>query len=297
MERLYSEWVRLNEEISRLHELPIFLPTTWITSTILPAIAIITAILTIVYLTAYYYYVNKALPKDSDPVLKSRSCYQITNAIFNTAIGIIGVYQEYWVLPTLKCFQGSSVDRISWNHDELYLVSAMQLAYQVWGLPIGIFYVHESTQMILHHLAVAVSTSYSGFMTTGFRYYTPFFYGMMEISSVPLGIMNSFKDNPSLIQKYPGLYSAIRTTFAISFLLIRVIMCFSRWVPFLRDNFILMYTREMDWFKLYLLVQWSLAAFLEYLQLFWAVLIVKGIIQALSGSGKEKENHDKEKSS
>lgn len=256
----------------------------------LPAIVLVAVTCTIIYMVSFNI-VEKNVPKDSSAINKTKISYQITNVFFNLSVGMVGLYLEYWILPTLSCFHGTSLDRISFNHEELYLVSAMQLGYQFWAIPVGIFYVGESSQMIMHHFAVVISTSLSGFMTVGFRYYTPFFYGIMELSSLPLSLMNAFKDNPEWIKKYQVAYNITRLVFAVCFLLIRVVLCASRWPPFLWDNFIFMYTRQLGWYKLYLLVQWSLAAFLAYLQLFWGFLIVKGIFKMATHdkTGKKKD--------
>jgi hypothetical protein len=214
--------------------------------------------------------------------------------LFNLCVGALGLYLEYWVLPTLPCFDGPSIDKILGNENELYLVSAMQLGYQIWAIPVGVFYVRESPEMIMHHLAVVVSTSLSGFLTIGFRYYTPFFYGVMELSSLPLSIMNSFKDNPEWIKKYPGVYGMTRVVFALSFFLIRVILCLWKWPVFLMDNFLVFYTRELGIMKGYFFVQWGLASLLAYLQLYWASLILKGLVKTVSPSKKDSKKPKKE---
>ena len=165
----------------------------------------------------------------------------------------------------------------------------MQLGYQCWAIPVGILSVGESMQMIFHHVAVVISTCQSGLMTVGFRYYTPFFYGVMELSSLPLAVMNAFKDHPEWANRYPGSFQMSRVVFAVSFIVIRVLMCFSRWTPFLRDNFVYLYTAEMGYYKLYLTVQWSLAVFLAYLQLYWATLIVKGLYKLIIGKAASKK--------
>jgi hypothetical protein len=193
------------------------------------------------------------------------------------------------VLPSLDVYGGPSVDKILGLEKELYLVSAFQLGYQLWAIPVGILHVKETTSMIVHHFAVLVSTSMTGFLSIGFRYYSPFFYGVFELSSVPLSLMNSFKNSPELQRKYPLVDAWSRNLFAVSFLLIRIVLCFSRWPVFLRDNFIVLYTREMGFYKLYMVVQWSLAAFLAILQPYWAILILKGIVKVLTvGDGKKK---------
>ncbi len=253
-----------------------------------PAMAIVAVTCTLVYMVSFSI-LEQRVPKDTLAVNKTKICYQITNVCFNLSVGIVGLYLEYWILPTLSSFHGSSIDRMSLNHEELYLVSAMQLGYQCWAIPVGILYVGESSEMIMHHFAVVISTSLSGFMTVGFRYYTPFFYGIMELSSLPLSLMNAFKDNPEWIKKYPAAYDATRLSFAVCFFTIRVILCASRWPPFLWNNFIFMYTRKLGWYKLYLIVQWSLAAFLAYLQLFWASLIAKGIFKTVTNKKAEEK--------
>ena len=283
-------WKDIKEEISKIHDLPKLLPDDFIRGTAIPSIGVVTVMLTLVYILSFRI-VDSFLSKDIPAINKTRICYQITNVAFNLCIGTIGVYLEYWVLPTLSSFHGTSLDRITYNHEELYLVSAMQLGYNFWAIPVGLFYVGEDTQMLMHHLAVVISTSFSGFMTAGFRYYTPFFYGIMELSSLPLSLMNAFKDNPEWIKNYPGAYLCVRVAFAVCFLFIRVYMCAYRWPPFLRDNFILMYTAEWGVWKLYLVVQWSLAAFLASLQLYWASLILLGFYKMIAGNkpGRKRE--------
>jgi hypothetical protein len=277
---ILSEWNRLTNSISELHNEPVFLPQSFIKGTLLPAIVVVAFTLTIIYLISFQF-VDKIVPANTEAVLKSKVCYQITNVLFNLFVGTVGLYLEYWVLPSLPAYNASNVDKILGNEEELYLVSALQLGYQLWAIPVGIFYVHESPEMVLHHLAVVVSTSMTGFLSIGFRWYSPFFYGIMELSSVPLSVMNSFKDNPKWIEKYPAAYGMSRNIFALSFLVIRVLMCARRWPVFLRDNFIVMYTKEWGVYKVYMFVQWSLASFLAYLQLFWGSLIIKGIIKVI----------------
>jgi hypothetical protein len=277
---ILSEWNRLTHSISKLHDEPVFLPASFIKGTILPKIFVVAFTLTIIYLISFQF-VNRIIPANTDAVQKSKVCYQITNTLFNIFVGTVGLYLEYWVLPSLPAYNGSSVDRILGNEEELYLVSALQLGYQFWAIPVGILYVHESREMVLHHLAVVVSTSMTGFLTIGFRWYSPFFYGIMELSSLPLCVMNSFKDNPKWIEKYPSAFGMARNIFAVSFLLIRLLMSAWRSPVFLRDNFIVMYTKEWGAYKVYMFVQWFLASFLAYLQLYWGSLIIKGILKII----------------
>jgi hypothetical protein len=47
--------------------------------------------------------------------------------------------------------------------------------------------------MLMHHVTVIVVASMTLLMTNGFRYWIPYFFGIMEIISIPLAIMNTFK--------------------------------------------------------------------------------------------------------
>ena len=294
LHHLQNEWQRLVNDISQVHQEPIFVSADVIKGRLLPSIVIIAILLTILYIASFSI-VHKFVSPDVSAKRKSKVCYQITNICFNVVIGSVGVYLEYWVLPTLSVDESSRVGKIIGHEKELFMVSALQLGYQLWAIPIGVFYVGESTEMILHHLAVVVSGFTSGFLSIGFRYYCPFFYGIMELSSLPLSVMNSFKDNPEWIEKYPKAYELSRAIFAISFLTIRNVMCASRWPWFLRDNAIVFYTKEMGLYKIFMFVQVSLAFFLAYLQLLWGSIIIRNILKTFvtsKGGQKEQSKQD-----
>jgi hypothetical protein len=277
---LTRSWGSLIEIIAPVHDEPIFLSEAFIKGKMLPAIVVTAAVLTTIYLIAFNF-VGYLVDKDASAHKRSRVCYQITNVLFNVFVGIVGIYFEYWVIPTLPIDYSTTYDKIVGHEEGLYLVSALQLGYQFWAIPVGLFFVRESPEMLVHHLAVVASTMMSGFLSTGFRYYTPFFYGIMELSSIPLSVMNTFKDNPTWIKKHPGVFAASRTIFGISYLFIRVFMCFSRWPVFLRDNFIVLYTRDWGIFKVFFMFQFCMAFFLNFMQLYWASLIISGLMKMI----------------
>jgi hypothetical protein len=282
-----SEWNRLTEESSKFHDRSIFLPEQLIREKVLPAIAITTVALTLVYLLLLQFG-SKILPRSDDTMKKRKLCYQATNVFFNVCIGYLGVYCEYILIPSLPIFHAPSIDRVVGLEDELYWLSALQLGYQMWAIPVGIFHAQEDIMMILHHVSVVISASTTGFFSLGFRYYTPFFFGVMELSSLPLSLMNVFKDNPSLRKKYPTANVLSRFIFAISFLVIRVYLCLWKWPVYLRDSFLVFWTREISLYKAYLFVQFAMASFLTFLQLYWGLLIAKGLISVVMKPKKDK---------
>ena len=143
--------------------------------------------------------------------------------------------------------------------------------------------------MLFHHVAVIFSSVLSGFFSLGFRYYIPFFLGIFELSSIPLAIVNLFKDNPSLAKAYPRINLICRLAFALSFLAIRWYMDLFRMPIYLRDNFIVFYTLEIGFTKFYLLFQFLAAAFLTFLQIYWGLLVSKGMYKFLKGGKKSKK--------
>ena len=303
-----SEWERLINGLSPVHSLlttpdddrdsitSIFLPNEYIFGTFVPAVLIVAFSLTIIYNVSFNF-VHLILPKEEQvsKIDKSKAAYQITNCIFNVIVGIVGLYQYFIVIPNLQKDQDDKefISTVIGYHYELYHISALQLGYQIFVLPICIFVISENIEMIFHHFAVVFSTGTSGLLIIGFRYYIPYFYGIFELSSIPLSIMNHIKLHPKLKTEYPNLFTLSRNIFAISFIIIRIIC--SPGPKFIRDCFVVMYTTPNNgsttntFIKLYLFIQVCFATFLQLLQIYWASLIMKGLLKVLTGSGDPVE--------
>jgi hypothetical protein len=161
----------------------------------------------------------------------------------------------------------------------LTCISSLQLGYQIWSIPMGCFYVPETLQMLIHHVCVVFCCIMTATFTTGFRYYTPFFFGVMEISSLPLAIMNTMKDNPTFCRNNPTTYLATRVIFAAVFLFIRVYMVIPRKTRYLTDHYLLWSNATIPWFQGFMSFVFCCSTFLLVLQLYWAVLIVRGILK------------------
>jgi hypothetical protein len=190
----------------------------------------------------------------------------------------LGVYYHLNVLPMLESHHYPNViDKIP-GHANLYIFSAMQLGYQLWALPVGLIFVKEPAEMIVHHLAVVLASTMSGFSYCGFRYFSIYFYGLMELSSIPLAVMNTFKDNPASIDRHSFLFLVTKAAFSFSFLYLRVYMWFYIGPRFLMHDFFLFWTVEMGIEKVFLLVQFILGVFLGLLQLYWGILVSRGIV-------------------
>mmetsp|Transcript_114339 Transcript_114339/g.210170 ORF Transcript_114339/g.210170 Transcript_114339/m.210170 type:complete len:282 (+) Transcript_114339:79-924(+) len=158
----------------------------------------------------------------------------------------------------------------------------VMLAFQIWDFSSTFAMCKElkgQAQHIAHHASVILlccSAVLSG--THGFLlYYAPFFFGVAEISSLPLAFMDLFKYSKPLAEAYPVVFENVRTSFAVLFLLLRCIY----W-PFVSVDF----WRAMlaSDAPLGLQILWyffNLA--LTLLQFYWGSLVVKGIIKMLKG--------------
>jgi len=267
--------VSLAERLASLNEGDIFLDTDIIRAHVLPQIAASTLAVASIYIVALRVAGNDAKQR--------KICYQITNFCANLTLSMAGVYFECW-----RQTKDPTPEQATQGHEEFLFMSTFQIGYQLWAIPVGLFQVNESPAMLAHHVTVVAVGSMSAFFRNGFRYWTPFFYGIIEISSIPLSIMNFFKDNPKLIEKYPSVYSGLRAVFSLSFLLVRLVMFVPRHVTYLTHHYLLQSTHPLVPYRIFMGVTWLSSLFLLLLQLYWSTLIVKGIVKQLSRKGSRK---------
>jgi TLC domain len=261
---------------------------------VFPVIVATSLSLCLIYVFLYQFVAERLIPtkdllrdKNKQVFKKMKISYQLTNLITNLSLGLAGVYASTMQLPT----QPPPVeDQVSGFHQVVYF-SSMQLGYQLWAIPLGLV-IGETLPMMVHHFTVIIVAGMSGFLTNGFRYWTPFFYGVIELSSVPLAVMNAFKDNPELIVRYPRLYTNVRLTFAALFLYIRILMFVPRNLNFLRDHFTLFSHYPHNLPYVIFMGSASLSSFiLILLQLYWADLIIKGLVKSFV-KGQQRPPND-----
>ena len=201
--------------------------------------------------------------------------YQITNLTVNAVLGMYGLYTFSQSVPEMHSVPITT--RIG-GFPQFTTFGALQVGYNLWALPIGFFFMNETKAMMAHHCAVLCVGSISCFCRNGFRYHAPFFFGAIEISSVPLSIMNICKDHDEYTNKYyPRLSALIRPIFAIVFLIVRVVMWGPLIVDVLRAAGLLGMTCETGACTVGIGSFWLSVFFLTLLQFYWATLILKGI--------------------
>ena len=216
-----------------------------------------------------------------------KATHRFTNLFVNFFLGIFGFYHFVVSLPS----ESTVVDRIQgFAHPPLIYFPIVQIGYNLWSLPFG-FLVGEEGSMRIHHISVLIVASISTFCNSGFRYYGAFFFGIIEISSVPLSLMNYFKDSQSLIHTYPTAYLFIRLAFMISFLTARVIFWTPQMYDVIRCSTLLTSTCQTSICTITAGSFTLCAILLTLLQYLWATKILSGLIRLLSKKSTKKKEH------
>ena len=213
--------------------------------------------------------------------------YQFTNLCVNLFLGISGIYLYNFTLPAMDAL--IITNRITGFENYTHL-AFVQIGYNLWALPVGYFLVNESKLMLGHHVATMFICITSAFTDFGFGYHVPFFFGLIEISSVPLAIMNYCKKNQEWAQEYiPSMKEIIRPIFAATFLTTRVFMWTPNMTDVIRSCILLLSTTPSTLAAAVLTIFTLSALFLSALQLYWGILISKGIIKALGSLALKKD--------
>ena len=79
-----------------------------------------------------------------------KSSYQATNLLVNLFLGIYGIYT--WTTSVPKISSIPALERII-GFNGFISFAALQIGYNLWALPMGLFVVHKRGGMIGHHMA------------------------------------------------------------------------------------------------------------------------------------------------
>mmetsp|Transcript_26922 Transcript_26922/g.45449 ORF Transcript_26922/g.45449 Transcript_26922/m.45449 type:complete len:269 (-) Transcript_26922:213-1019(-) len=97
------------------------------------------------------------------------------------------------------------------------------LTYQLWNFLFSLAVKElRDPVSLLHHIASGLCAFFS--MHPFLQYYGLFFYGVPEVSSVPLTIVSLSKSFPFIKEDYPRLHNIGKWTFGVLFIIIRLVM-------------------------------------------------------------------------
>lgn len=185
---------------------------------------------------------------------------------------------------------GTYADRLYVHTDAGWSLCRFMIGFQLYDLlSTALEPSLRKAEHLAHHTATMLTALCAA--TTGgpfFTFYAAFFLGFVEVSSVPLAFVDLFRQLPAVAKKFPATNELVRTTFAVSFLLLRV-GCFpylmlTRWWP----DLIAAYKADDIRCPMaaYCWMFFS-SVFLTFLQLFWGGKIIRVIAKG-NASGKDE---------
>ena len=184
---------------------------------------------------------------------------------------------------------GTFTDRLYAKTESGWLLCRFMIGFQLYDLlSTALEPSLRKAEHLAHHTATML-TALSAATAGGpfFGFYAAFFFGFVEVSSVPLAFVDLFRQIPALAKQFSMCNELVRTSFAVSFLIIRV-GCFpwlmlTRWWPDLLAAYNADDIRCPQ--AAYCWMFFS-SAFLTFLQLFWGFKIIRVITKGNMG-GKD----------
>lgn len=145
-------------------------------------------------------------------------------------------------------------------------------------------------EVFMHHIFVLVLGNI-GLMYGGpdgtylMLYYGVYFFGVSELSSIPLAFMDLFRENKDLANEYPVLKDSVRVVFSVLFVILRVFYWAYVVYGWLGEFF-----GKFDEIALWAFLPFAIACvLLTGLQWFWAYLIVRGVMKMAKGQRNDVE--------
>jgi len=192
---------------------------------------------------------------------------------------------------------GTPDSRIYGRDSTSELLSAILLGELVfWDIPLTFLPTIYSPAAMGHHVGLAVLALIA--LTPYLQYYVPFFVGVIEISSIPLQVVDFFhpKHFADLLQGSPslGLLNTVaRALFILSFVSLRTLwfpyVVFARVFP---DLLSLIPSRTDAASVAWLYMAMAFAVAFTGLQLYWSVLLVQQVRKALAKGGDAADAAD-----
>lgn len=185
--------------------------------------------------------------------------------------GIVGFFNFFDVMDNQDIYTtGKFYSRSLFVEKNLV---APMLSYQLWNLVACLLHNEYRDVATIGHHIVTAGLAYCGFAPYA-QYYALFYFGVAEITTIPLNIMTVYKHIPQLSAKYPNVYTNSRNVFVIGYFIVRIF-----WWPVVSYE---LFFGCMDLLSNNLahsnfVVCYFLFAnlFLTALQFFWAYLIVR----------------------
>ena len=210
-------------------------------------------------------------------------------------------YSVGYMLPTLACCYYAVGGRMDWImappatlNERMYAhdhaaeqIALLQIALQIYATVAALVTGDKNLakpELFAHHFITLVSMAIC--LNPLAHSYCGVFFGLTEFSTIPLIFTDTIKQYKGLNLQYPQTDTIAKVLFGLSFLAFRIGLTLPLSYSFQRDLYALYATGTAH--SVPAVAFCSLAnAFVCALQVFWATLIMKGLVKMVSG-GKPK---------
>eukprot|EP00929_Paragymnodinium_shiwhaense_P006585 TRINITY_DN11027_c0_g1_i1.p1 TRINITY_DN11027_c0_g1~~TRINITY_DN11027_c0_g1_i1.p1 ORF type:complete len:305 (-),score=25.72 TRINITY_DN11027_c0_g1_i1:313-1146(-) len=158
----------------------------------------------------------------------------------------------------------------------------VMFAFQIWDFTVTLAVKELREIQHLAHHSITCILACCGLLSGEngcLLYYAAFFFGVTEVSSIPLAMVDMFRKNQQLASAYPKTNELCRSVFAVLFLAIRCVY----W-PVVIVNLFIQLWQQRDRVGLPLVVFLYISGTgLTCLQYFWGSLVLRGVIKKFKG--------------
>ena len=189
------------------------------------------------------------------------------------------------------------VDDFTTPEARLYAVSPAAVkvlqtnfAFQVWDFAVSLLHSELNSPEMLAHHSLAALLCYWGLTMPYMHYYSIYFMGVAEVSSVPLVLVDVCKFYPEVARRFPALDLAAKAGFGVLFLLVRDVFWVYTAATVWKDGLgILRAGNFPEKYPGYITASVLVAnVFFTVLQLLWTKKLLDGVAELFAGGG-EKE--------
>ena len=268
--------------------------------------------LVVVHVLLYSLFVTKAFGEGPWSAMPSYTAHKMITLPVLVYLSIQGLL--HFDVRGIHSSTLTALDRVIAPSEHDHFSEFMFAMMVFWDVPAALMTpALRQSQMILHHIGMIILTAFCmGICSNGvklFGYYTPFYFGFIEISSVPLTVVDLFhprhkawnayltsEDRPQWLMI---LNKRCRLVFAILFLLIRILAFPYVSVIGIMTDVVHLTSLPLDQRQgvpnFPLVVMAVLDVFFSSLQLYWGSLILPQLWKAFLGSVQSMFNKNKTK--
>eukprot|EP00227_Mantoniella_beaufortii_P021222 CAMPEP_0197581964 /NCGR_PEP_ID=MMETSP1326-20131121/5320_1 /TAXON_ID=1155430 /ORGANISM="Genus nov. species nov., Strain RCC2288" /LENGTH=275 /DNA_ID=CAMNT_0043145955 /DNA_START=89 /DNA_END=916 /DNA_ORIENTATION=- len=215
-------------------------------------------------------------------------CFELVAAVPLAYCGFVGA--DAW-LYRLDDFTDSA-QRLYGTSPHAVRILQCNFSFQAWDFFISFFHKElRSPEMLAHH-SLAAMLCYWALTMPYMHYYAVYFMGVVEISSVPLVLVDICKYYPELQRRFPALDLGAKVAFGLLFLALRDVFWVLTAVYVWRDGIGILRAGDFPpgypgWVTASVLI---CNTFFSALQLWWTKRLFEGIVDVLGGGEKKVED-------